>query len=80
MLHTALFVAVAVDPGDLLHGAGVQVPGVEVAALGGEEDARGGGVEGCGVERIVWDVERGDDRVLRWWGGEMEEGYEGGGA
>ena len=51
-LHGALFVGVAVDAGDFLDGAGCEVPDVEVAAAGGEEDAGFRGGRWCGGECV----------------------------
>jgi len=61
-------VLVSIHTGHLLDGAGVEVPDVEVAAAGGEEDAGVGrvGVEGRGREGRVLDVQGEEERV---WGG-----------
>ena len=63
MLHRALLVLVSVDAGDFFDASGVEVPDVEVAAAGGEEDARVEGMEGGGAEGCAFDVEGGEEWV-----------------
>lgn len=50
-------------PRDFLHFAAREVPDVEVAAAGGEEDARGSGVEEGGGEGGGFEVEGGEEGV-----------------
>lgn len=67
MLHGFLLMLVRVDTGYFFDGAGAQVPDVEVAAAGAEEDSGVvlRGVECGGCKRGILYVERGEERV--WW-------------